>query len=72
MTASSNRKKKFAVITILDEKDPSNILTVLSEDHDAACHEAEILFGWGTLVALNKKQAQKVYKKLGHHLQNWQ
>ena len=71
MTASSNEKKKFAVITVLDEKGPANIHTVLSEDHDAACHRAEISFGRGAFIALNKNQAQKVYKNLKRYLQNW-
>jgi len=71
MTASNNRKNKFAIVTILNEKDPANVLTVLSEDHDTACHQAEVSFGWGTFIALNKKQAQKVYKNLKRHLQNW-
>ena len=71
MTTSNNRKKKFAVITILDEKGPANILTVLSEDSDAACHRVEISFGGGAFIALNKNQAQKVYKNLKRHLQNW-
>ena len=71
MTASSNGKRKFAVITILDEKGPANILTVLSEDHDAACHQTEISSGEGAFIALDKKQVQKVYKKLKRHLQNW-
>lgn len=71
MTALSNGKKKFAVITILDEKGPANIHTVLSEDHDVACHQTEISSGEGAFMALNKKQAQKVYKKLKRHLQNW-
>jgi len=71
MTASSAEKKKFAVITILNEKGPANIHTVLSEDHDAACHRTEISSGEGAFIALDKKQAQKVYKKLKRHLQNW-
>lgn len=71
MAPVNNRKKKFAVIAILDEKDPANVLTVLSEDHDTACHQAETSSGWGTFIALNKKQAQKVYKNLKSHLQNW-
>ena len=71
MTASSNEKKKFAVITVLDEKGPANIHTVLSEDHDAACHQTEISSGEGAFIALDKKQARKAYKKLKHHLQNW-
>jgi len=71
MTASGNRKKKFAIVTILNEKGPANVLTVLSEDHDTACHQAEVSFGYGTFIAFNKKQAQKVYKNLKSHLQNW-
>ena len=71
MIASSNEKKKFVVIAVLDEKDPANIYTILSEDHDAACHQMEISFGEGAFMALDKKQAQKVYKKLNRYLQNW-
>ena len=71
MTVLRNGKKKFAVITILDEKGLANIHAVLSEDHDAACHQMEISSGGGAFMALDKKQAQKVYKKLKRHLQNW-
>ncbi len=71
MTASSNGKKKFAVITIFDEKGPANIHAVLSEDHDAAYHQMEISSGEGAFIVLNKKQAQKACEQLKHHLQNW-
>ena len=71
MATLNDKKKKFAVIAILDEKGPANILTALSEDHDMACHQAEISFGCGTFVALNKNQAKKIYKNLKRHLQNW-
>lgn len=71
MAASSNRKKKFLVLAAIDEKGPVNVIATLSEDHDTACHQAEISFGWGTFAALNKNQAQKVYKNHNRHLQNW-
>ena len=71
MATSNNRKKKFVVIAILDEKGPANILTTLAEDHDVACHQAEISFGWGAFIALNKNQARKVCRGLKNRLQDW-
>ena len=71
IVVSSNRKKKFAVIAILDEKNPAKVFTTLAESHDVACHQVEIANGWGDFIALNKNQARNVYSGLKNHLQDW-
>lgn len=71
MTASNNRKKKFVVLAAVDEKSPIGIHAILSENHDTACHRAEIVLGLGTFLALNKKQTRRVCANLKRYLQNW-
>ena len=71
MATPNSREKKFVVIAINDEKGLANTFTTLAEDHDVACHHAELSFGWGAFIALNKKQARKVYTDLKKYLQNW-
>lgn len=58
MAASNNRMKKFVVLAVVEEKAPIVLHAVISEDHDAACHRAEIAYGFGNFLALNKKQAR--------------
>lgn len=71
MTASNNRKKKFVVLAAVEEKAPIVLYPVISEDHDTACHRAEIEHGFGNFLALNKKQVRQVLKDLKRYLQNW-
>jgi len=71
MTAPSNRKKKFVVLAVIDEKSPITAFATLAKTHDVACHQAEIARGWGSFIALNKNQAQQVYRDLKNCLQNW-
>jgi hypothetical protein len=71
MITPNNRKKKHVVLIADEEKSPIGMYAILSEDHDTACHRAEIMHGFGTFLALNKQQARQVCKDLKRYLQNW-
>lgn len=71
MDTSSNRKKKFVVLAAIDEKSPIASFTTVADTHYVACHQVEITHGWGSFIALNKNQAQQVYRDLKNRLQDW-
>lgn len=71
MVSSNNREKKYVVLAAVEEKAPIVLHAVISEDHDTACHRAEIEHGFGNFLALNKKQARQVLKDLKRYLQSW-
>ena len=64
MEAFSKQKIKFIVLAQLDEKSYIEILTINAENRDVACHQAEIVNGYGAYMALDEIQARKILKGL--------
>lgn len=56
--------KKFIVIGQLDRKTDMEPLMVQAENHDVACHLAEIENGWGTFMAYDTNHARKIAKDI--------
>lgn len=62
MKVIKNKEKKFVVIGQFDRKNEVEVFTVDAERHDIACHLAEIRNGWGTFIACDESQVQRLLK----------
>jgi hypothetical protein len=70
MRIAGNRKKKFVVIGQFDRKNTTEVFVVKAENHDVACHLAEIRNGWGTFMACDESQAMEIAKDIQKSLIN--
>jgi len=68
MKAVKGKKKKFIVIGQFDGNNDAETLVVYAENHDIACHLAEIKNGWGTFMAYDENQARKITKDIQEYL----
>jgi hypothetical protein len=71
MKVEKHEKKKCIVIGQFDRKNALEALAVQAETRDVACHLAEIKNGWGTFMACDEGQAQKIVKDIHKSLKNW-
>ncbi|MCU0666897.1 MAG: hypothetical protein MUF05_07380 [Candidatus Omnitrophica bacterium] len=71
MKAIKYKKKKFVAIGQFDRKNDVEALIVKAENHEIACHLAEIKNGWGTFMACDEGQAKKIAKDIHKSLKNW-
>jgi len=62
--ATENKKKKFIVIGQFDKKHKVKTFVVEAENHDIACHLAEIKYGWGTFIACDTNHASNIVKDI--------
>lgn len=64
------KKKDFIVIGQPGIKNKMKILFVQAENHDVACHMAEIKNGAGTFMAYDESQAREITKDFQKFLNN--
>lgn len=62
------KNKDFIVIGQFDRKNKMKTFFVQAENHDVACHMAEIENGWGTFMAYDEDQARKITKDIQKYL----